>query len=91
MAAHHRRRWHHVLWLSIRQGLTMVLAGVVLGLAATVALARVLGRLLHGVTATDSLTLITVSGILGLVVFLACVIPARHTLRVDPTIALRSE
>jgi ABC-type antimicrobial peptide transport system permease subunit len=81
----------HVFWLIIGQGSAMVLAGVVLGVAATFALARVVGRLLYGVTATDPLTLITVSAVLGLVALLACALPARRTLRLDPTTALRSE
>jgi putative ABC transport system permease protein len=82
---------HQVFWLIIGQGARMVLAGVVLGVAATFALARVVGRLLYGVTATDPPTLMTVSAVLGLVAFLACALPARRPLQLDPTSALRSE
>jgi putative ABC transport system permease protein len=68
-----------------------VLSGIALGVAAALALAGVMGRLLYGVTATDPVTLFAVSGVLGLVALLACSIPARRALRVDPTVALRGQ
>jgi putative ABC transport system permease protein len=80
-----------VLRLIVGQGLTTVLSGIVLGVAAALALAGVMGRLLYGVTATDPVTLFAVSGVLGLVALLACSIPARRALRVDPTVALRGQ
>ena len=66
-----------VLWMIVGEGLGLVLVGVVIGLAATFPLAHVVSPLLYGVTATDPLTLAAVSGVLGLVAFVACSIPAR--------------
>jgi putative ABC transport system permease protein len=80
-----------VLRLVVGQGLAMVMGGVILGLAASLALAPAVGRLLYGVSGTDPLTLVAVSGVLGVVAFVACSIPARRALRVDPTITLRAE
>jgi putative ABC transport system permease protein len=80
-----------VVRLIVGQGLAMVLGGVILGLAASLALARTVGRLLYGVKATDPLTLMAVSGARGLVAFVACYIPARRARRVDPTVTLRAE
>jgi putative ABC transport system permease protein len=78
-----------VLGLIIGQGLTAVLSGIVLGILAALALGRIMGRLLYGVTPTDPLTLLAVCGVLGIVAFLACTLPARRALRVDPVVALR--
>jgi putative ABC transport system permease protein len=80
-----------VLRLVVGQGLAMVMGGVILGLAASLTLAPAVGRLLYGVSGTDPLTLVAVSGVLGVVAFVACSIPARRALRVDPTITLRAE
>jgi predicted permease len=80
-----------VLRLIMGQGLTTVLGGIVVGVAAALVLARIMGRLLYGVTATDPVTLLATSAVLALVAFLACWIPARRALRVDPTAALRGQ
>jgi predicted permease len=80
-----------VLRLIVGQGLAMVIAGVALGVVASLALARSVGRLLYGVSATDPVTLVAVSTVLGLVALLACSVPARRALRVDPTVTLRAE
>jgi putative ABC transport system permease protein len=75
----------------LRQGLTMVVLGLILGLAGAVALSRVLSNLLYETTPTDPSTFLAVSLVLlGAAVF-ACLIPARRTMRVDPMIALRAE
>jgi putative ABC transport system permease protein len=80
-----------VLRLVVRQGMTMTLIGLALGLVAAFSMSRVLRGLLHGVSPTDPLTFTGVSILLLAVALLACLIPARRATRVDPIVALRSE
>jgi len=80
-----------VLKLIIRNGLTLVLIGVAIGLAGAFALTRLMTTLLFGVTPTDGLTMGIVSGVLIFVALLACFIPARRATKVDPLVALRYE
>jgi putative ABC transport system permease protein len=80
-----------VLSLILRQGMTLAVSGVALGLAAAFALTRVMRSLLFGVTPTDATTFISVSGVLIFVSLLACYIPARRAAKVDPLVALRYE
>ena len=75
--------------LIVRQGLQLVLVGVIAGLAAAVLSARLLRSLLFNVSATDPLALMAVSAGLLLVAALACLIPARRAARMDPAIILR--
>ena len=80
-----------VLMLILKQGLMLTLVGVVFGLAAAFALTRLLSGLLFGVTAFDLTTFTTISLLLVVVSLLACYLPARRAMRIDPLQALRYE
>jgi putative ABC transport system permease protein len=80
-----------VLGMVLRHGLKITLAGIGIGLAAALALTRVLASQLFAVTPTDPLTFLGVSLLLTGVALLACYLPARRATRVDPLIALRYE
>jgi putative ABC transport system permease protein len=77
-----------VLRLVLRQGMLIVMVGVLLGTLASLALTRVISNLLWGVTPTDPLTFFVVLSALALVAFLACYIPARRASRIDPLAVL---
>jgi putative ABC transport system permease protein len=79
-----------VLVLVGRQGMTLVIAGIVLGLGAAIIATRLLRELLFGVTATDPLTFAVVALVLIIAGLLASIIPARRATRVDPTRALNA-
>ena len=80
-----------VLRMVVRQGMTMTLIGLALGLVGVIALSRVMVGLVYGVSPTDPFTFAGVSMVLLVVALLACLIPARRATRVDPIVALRSE
>jgi putative ABC transport system permease protein len=80
-----------VIQLVIRQGLTMTLVGVTVGIGAAVALSAVMKSLLFSVSVTDPLTYIVIAVLLIGVALVACWIPARRATKVNPMIALQSE
>jgi predicted permease len=77
--------------LVLGQGAKLALVGVVIGLGASFAAARLLGSLLFGVGASDPLTYGLVTLLLIVVALLACYVPARRAMKVDPIVALRQE
>ncbi|MBA2340500.1 MAG: ABC transporter permease [Pyrinomonadaceae bacterium] len=80
-----------VVKMIIGQGMLLASIGVGLGLIGALALSRVMTSLLYGVSATDPLTFGGISLLLTSAALLACYIPARRAMRVDPMIALRYE
>jgi putative ABC transport system permease protein len=80
-----------VLRLVVGEGARLAAAGVAVGLAASLAVTRLLGSLLYGVSATDPVTFAALALLLSLVALAASYIPARRAMRLDPNIALRYE
>jgi putative ABC transport system permease protein len=80
-----------VLKLILGRGFVLTLVGIALGLAASFALTRVMSSLLFGVSATDPVTFAGLSLLLTGVALLACYIPTRRAMKVDPMVALRNE
>jgi predicted permease len=81
-----------VLQLVLGQGLRLAIAGLIVGAVAVFLLGRSLpsfSQLLYGVKATDLVTLLIASGVLLGVAIVACYIPARRALKIDPIVALR--
>jgi putative ABC transport system permease protein len=80
-----------VLRMVLTQGAKIAGAGMIIGIVLSFGLARLIANLLFSVSAADPLTFAAVAIVLALVAMLACYIPARRALRVDPMVALRHE
>jgi ABC-type antimicrobial peptide transport system permease subunit len=80
-----------VLRLILRDGAKLALFGTAIGIVAAFGLTRLMASLLFEVKPTDPATFVTVAGLLCLVALLACYIPARRAMKVDPMVALRYE
>ena len=80
-----------VLKLVLGQGMAVIAVGLLLGLAASFALMRLMRSLLFGVGENDPLTFGAITLVLFIVALIACYVPARRATKVDPLIALRYE
>jgi putative ABC transport system permease protein len=80
-----------VLKLVVREGMWLVSTGLVAGLLGALALTRVLSSLLFGISATDPVVFVGIALCLTAVSRVACYLPARRALKVDPMVALRHE
>jgi ABC-type antimicrobial peptide transport system permease subunit len=80
-----------VLKLVLRQGASLTLLGIAIGLAGAFGLTRLMTTLLFGVSATDPLTFVLIPVLLIATALLACYFPARRATKVDPLIALHCD
>jgi putative ABC transport system permease protein len=80
-----------IMRLVLRNGMMLLALGVILGVAGAFSVGRYIQSLLFEVRSTDAMTFAIVPLILALVAFVACYLPARRAMRVDPIIALRFE
>jgi ABC-type antimicrobial peptide transport system permease subunit len=80
-----------VLGLVLGGGLALAAAGVALGLGVALAVSRLLGGMLFGVTPHDPLTFAAIAVVVGSIAAIASYLPARRATRVDPVAALRTD
>jgi putative ABC transport system permease protein len=80
-----------VMQLILKQGLRLVMVGVAVGLLSAITVTRAMKTMLFGLSATDPVTYFVLTLLLIAVALLACYLPARRAMKVDPLIALRQE
>jgi putative ABC transport system permease protein len=80
-----------VLWMVLREGMTRIALGILLGMSGAFALGRLMSGLLFGIRPTDPITFIAVTFVLVGVASSACFVPAYRAATIDPTIALRND
>jgi ABC-type antimicrobial peptide transport system permease subunit len=80
-----------VLRLVVGNGMTLIVAGLVLGTGAAAALTRLMSTMLYGVQPTDPIAFGAAAAVLGTVALVACVVPASRAIRIAPASALRNE
>lgn len=81
----------HVLGMVLREGMSLVLRGMVIGLVVAFAVTRLLSRFLYGISPADPATFAGISLFLAAVTLAATFVPARRAAQVDPIVALRYE
>ena len=80
-----------VLWMVLRRSMRLTLTGIVMGIGAALAFTRFLISLLYGVSPADPITFIGIAVLMAAITLVACYVPARRAMRVDPLVALRYE
>jgi putative ABC transport system permease protein len=78
-----------VFWLVLKEGATLCVAGIVIGVVGAMGATRWLSSELHGVSPLDPLTYAVVTVLISLVTLLACYVPTRRAMGVDPVVVLR--
>ena len=81
----------HVLQLVLRQGIRLIVPGVLAGSVIALAAARIVGGMLVDVSPSDPLTFVAAAAFLGLIAMFASYLPALRATQVDPMVALRNE
>jgi putative ABC transport system permease protein len=80
-----------ILWLIMKEGAKVCVAGIALGIGGAFALSRSLSSELHGVSPADPITYFSVALVVAVVTFIACYVPTRRAIRVDPLVTLRDQ
>lgn len=80
-----------VRWLVLSEGMAPVIIGLLLGLAASFAVSRVLQSQLVGVSPYDTVTFTLAPSVIVFVALIGCILPMREAVRVDPAVALRHD
>ncbi len=80
-----------LIWMEVRRGLPLVIAGLVLGSISALLLSKLMSTLLFDVEPTDPITFLSVAVALAAVAAVACLVPVRRVTSIDPLKALRSE